>query len=442
MTTRKRKGKGFKDRLLAHFRRLGARFWITFLLACAIVQGAEIAVEKSLTSTGNNSEIADSLVVATGLYQSIVTFPRAPLVRSIAIVEIDPSKDLLGVSNADVCQERAFLAQLLSRIEESSPAVIVIDKYFGTDPSCLKDSAGTQALRNKIQELRGKGLPVVVGVKADVSKSGDPAKSVIEPSLALAGPNAASQEGVLNIAADYRRLPLQWNVYKDEQSARQDGAPVVRDSLALATVKLFDATAIQQNSRLNRILAAGKQPFIAFIQSGQFLNAHYYAGELVCPDAGKSDDWRECKRPSGRLPGLQNRIVLIGETTANTDQHYILTDRVAGFYLQANYIEALLDDRFYTPGPLLLDYGFAFAFLFALELILIRCEHHPAHAIILITALTATSALVLYLVTLLFGTYIDPLPVSLIAVLIKLSHLIHAQVRPGVMSRRSPTQPG
>jgi hypothetical protein len=75
-------------------------------------------------------------------------------------------------------------------------------------------------------------------------------------------------------------------------------------------------------------------------------------------------------------------------------------------------------------------------------LILIRCEHHPAHAIILITALTAASALVLYLVTLLLGTYIDPLPVSLIAVLIKLSHLIHAQVRPGVMSRRSPTQPG
>ena len=429
---RKRKSKGFKDRLLAHFRRLGARFWITFLLACVIVQGAEVAFEKLLTSPGNGSEIANSLVVATGLYQSIVTFPRAPLVRSIALVEIDPSRDIHGVSKDNVCAERAFLAQLLSSIEDYSPAGIVIDKYFKAD-SCAEGDPGTQALEKVIQTIRSQGRPVVVGVKANVSGSGDSAKSVVEPSLAFAGPNAASQEGILNIAADYRRLPLQWNVYKDEQSLKRGDTPVVRDSLALATAKLFDATAIRQNSRLNRILAEGKQPFIAFIQSGQFLNAHDYASALVCPDASSLDGWRKCKQPSDRLRDeLQSRIVLVGETNSDTDQHPMLTDRVAGFYLQANYIEALLDDRFYTPGPLLLDYGFAFAFLFALELILIRCEHHPAHATLLITALTAASALVLHLVTLLFGTYIDPLPVSLTAVLIKLSHLIYAQVRPSV----------
>ncbi len=417
-----------KEWLWKPFGQLKARFWVTFFLACAIVEGAELTVDKLQESAGDPSGMASSLVVATGLYQRIVTSPRTPLVRAVALVEIDSGNDLPGVSAVNVCDERAFLARLLLRIDESSPAVIVIDKYFGRH-SCRTDDPGTKALREAIAIIRSH-RPLVVGVRARAPESATSGASVIEPSLTLGGPNPTSQEGILNIAADNRRLPLQWNVYEDERSAARGGDPVVRDTLALATVKLYDATLLEQNSRLRRFLARGEQPFIAFLQSGQFLLAHHYASELICnPDAARPDDWRNCQVRSAPPPELRNRIVLVGENSPDADQHSSVIGHVAGFYLQANYIEALLDNRLYASGGPLLDYGFAFLFLFGLEVILAISEHDPVHAVSLIVALLLAAVLLLYLIVLHFGVYIDPLPVGLTAVLIKISHLVYAHVR-------------
>ena len=226
-------------------------------------------------------------------------------------------------------------------------------------------------------------------------------------------------------------MALQWNVYDDQQSVTRGGSRVVRDTLALTTLKLFDPTLLQQNNRLRHFLAQGKQPFIAFLQSGQFLVAHHYASEILCdPHAAKPGDWRDCKAPHRPLVGdFRNRVVLVGENNPDADQHSSVIGHVAGFYLQANYIEALLDDRLYDPGGPWLHYGFAFLFLFALEAILTISEPDPVRAVTLIAALLLVTGLLFYLVFLCFGVYFDPLPVSLTAVLIKFSHLVYARVR-------------
>jgi hypothetical protein len=108
--------------LLIPFRVLGWRFWITFVIACAISEGGELIVERIERSGGERSAIADSLITVSGLYQRIVTAPRNPVVHFTSVVEIDPERDLPGVSASNVCAEREFMARLLSRIPVSTSA--------------------------------------------------------------------------------------------------------------------------------------------------------------------------------------------------------------------------------------------------------------------------------------------------------------------------------
>ncbi|TMH12882.1 MAG: CHASE2 domain-containing protein, partial [Betaproteobacteria bacterium] len=177
-----------------------------------IAEGAEIGFEHLREADGSHSGLSESLVTVSGLYQRILTAERHPVVRFTAVVEIDPDKDLPGISAANVCAERDFLAHLLTRIDAANPAVIVIDKYFGRT-TCTADDPATKALARTVETIRH-NRPVLVGLRtrdlAPAAEHGGKASAFIEESLAF-GPAdlAASQEAIVNIALDNRRLPLQ-----------------------------------------------------------------------------------------------------------------------------------------------------------------------------------------------------------------------------------------
>ncbi len=411
------------------FRKLGWRFWITFLIACAIAEGGEFLLDKLREPGRDYSGFADSVITATGLYQRIVSAPRNPLVHFTVVVEINPNQDLPAVSASNVCPERAFLAELLTKIDSFSPAEIVIDKYFGRD-SCSADDPGTVALRQTIATIR-QHEPVLVGLRARDVEAGVRHGSVIDPSLEFDQANPGAQTAIVNIAYDNRTLPLQWQLYESPQSLSA-GKSIVLDTVSLAAAKLYDPHLLRKNPRLQQLIDSGAQPFIGFLDIGKFAFAHYYAGQVLCGASVPDQlDWRTCDRHKGTSPAadLRGKIFLIGETDSDRDQHYSVVGRVAGFYLQANYVEALLDDRVYTSAGDIVNYGFAFAFLVALELILVIFEHNPVRAVAMIGGLILAGAGLLYLIILHLKVYIDPFPVGITAVLIKILHLVYSYVR-------------
>jgi CHASE2 domain-containing sensor protein len=395
-----------------------------------MAEGGEFLFERLTKSEGGHPPLTESLVTASGLYQRLVTARRNPIDRFTAIVEIDPKIDYPSVSDSNVCAERKFLAHLLTRISSANPAVIVVDKFFGRD-TCGNSSVGTQALLDAIAAISATH-PIVVGVRTDTIdlrvNGAIETRAFIDPHLSWGPETSQFRTGIINIANDNRRLPLQWQIFRDEESAR-DGKPFVHDTLALAAAKLYDADLLRKSLRLARLIDNGDQPFIGFLNISQFHYSHLYAHE-VCGGAHTQGAGAPGCEGGGPPPiSIRNRVVVIGENDRDRDSMPTIIGGLPGFYVQANYIEALLDDRYYTPGGPILDYGFAFLFLLGLELILVVYHHDALKVAILIVGLIIGTGALLYLTIMLASVYIDPLAVSGSAVLIKLLHFVYGFVK-------------
>ncbi len=119
------------------------------------------------------------------------------------------------------------------------------------------------------------------------------------------------------------------------------------------------------------------------------------------------------------LRKLSGKIVLIGEINNDMDVHASVVGKLPGMYMQANYIEALLDDRYFRPIPVL-DYVLGFVILAVLELILVLFGNSWWKALLLIAGLFVCTVILLYLLVKIPGWYVNPLSVGVIAVIIKL----------------------
>jgi CHASE2 domain-containing sensor protein len=389
------------------------RFWVTFLLACLLSEGLELLFERIELRQGSSSPFSDSLITATGLYQRIVTVRRDPKPRFTAIVEIDPVKGPADISDQNVCAERTFLAELIERISQARPppAMIVIDKYFGAR-YCRSDDAGTQSLLRAVSHVT-QSQPVVVGIRTGAASKDGRTAYVVQDHLSIVKDGPFFAEGVINIAPDNRRLALQWRVYQNRDAV----TPSVADTLSLAVAKLYDSRLLQNNPRLATLLAKDVQPYIGFLKPEQFEPYHLYAGELC----GGSAEPR-CAGQAVLPDVFRNKIVLIGENDPDRDSYPSILGRVSGFYLQANYIEALLDDRFYAPGGPVASYGFAFLFFLSIELVLIRFHGRPLAALFWIGALSAAALMLLFVIIMFVSVYIDPVGITVTAVVLKLLH--------------------
>jgi CHASE2 domain-containing sensor protein len=412
-------------------RKLWPRFWVTFVLACLLSEGLELLFERIEQRQGSSSPFSDSFITATGLYQRIVTVRRDPKPRFTAIVEIDPAKGPRGVSDQNVCAERAFLAELIERISEARPppAMIVIDKFFGA-ASCRSDDAGTESLLRAISHIT-QMQPVVVGIRTSPwqpSESKDGHRvHVVQERLSIAKEGPFFGEGVINVAPDNRRLALQWRVYQS-RAAVMNHTPSVADTLSLAVAKLYDSRLLQNNTRLANLISQGVQPYIGFLKPEQFEPYHLYAGELCSGQASSAAP--RCAGQSVLSDIFRNKIVLIGENDSDRDSYPTIVGRVSGFYLQANYIEALLDDRFYTPGVKVASYGFAFLFFLGIELVLIRFHGRPLLALLSIGGLSAAALMLLFAIIMFSSVYIDPVGITVTAILLKLLHWAYDCIQP------------
>lgn len=417
------------EAMLGPLRHLGLRFWVPFLSACVIVFVGELVLEYAVENEAGPG-LTQSIFNFAGLYQRIVTAPRSPLSRSTVVVEINPENDPAVVGLTDACNQRGMLTGLISRIAAKQPAVIVLDKWY--EPRSQPCSHDSEFI-NAIQTAR-RNIPVIVGrlVHDDGIGTGSAARYYLVPSIVPDDANPCKVgavnmdfesgqvpclEGVVNLDLDTRKLPLAWSLFPNEEAAQKGEGENWYDTLALKAARAFESKLMSRHRRLASFVGRHEHPYISFLQMSDIDNV--LAGRLLSADGTSVSSGGSSKEgPATDIPRMSGKVILIGEINWAMDAHQTVMGRMPGVYAQANYVEALLDDRYFRPLPVV-DYLFGFVFLVALELILIIYRGHWLTMGLLIAALLIFSVALLYLMIMHLGWYVNPAAVGLIAVVLR-----------------------
>ena len=242
-----------------------------------------------------------------------------------------------------------------------------------------------------------------------------------EPSLFDANPEVG--RGIVNIDRDTRRMALRWCGTVDPKSGST--TPDSCEALALRVARAYDRQIMVKSPRLREALAGDRHPYISFMRPEQFCRLavkRTLEFERVDPPEGSVDPSVCPSEPGADLTYLHGKIVLVGETSRDLDTHVSVVGSVSGLFMQANYIEALLDDRYFRPAPGL-DYMFGIAMFAIVTLVPLALHAHPRWALVFVGAsLVAMMGLVVGLI-LLGGLYVNPVGVGVLALLFDGSHV-------------------
>jgi CHASE2 domain-containing sensor protein len=410
------------------FQHLGRGFWVSFLVACAIAFLGDVGVER-LVNSGELPDVTQSIFNLSGFYQRIVASPRNPIARYVEIVKIDPQSDSSAVALTDICEQREMMTTLLDSVARALPRVIVLDKYYS--PHAPRPCPADSQLIQTVRSLRANNISVIIGrrISDESIAARSDSRYYLLPGVAfydrdpcIEPPDARGTnclEGVLNIDPDTRKLPLEWAVFPSKNDAEGNSGQRWRDTLALSAARAYDDKLLTHHPRLASLLNSKEHPYISFLKKEDFdecpVSRVLPSAFHTNPSTGGNAD--EVLAPE--LRKLSGKIVLIGEINNDMDVHASVVGKLPGMYMQANYIEALLDDRYFRPIPVL-DYMLGFLIVAALELILVLFGNSWWKAFLLIAGLLVSTVILLYLLVKIPGWYVNPLSVGVIAVMLKL----------------------
>jgi len=269
-----------------------------------------------------------TLIRARHWYQRVVTLGyRKPRPHFVRVVTVQPPQD--------PCGYRLLLSQLVDRIVISHPMMIVLDYSFSPH-NCAQQ---TYDLQHSIDSAASQ-VPVVFGRPSSVLQEvEDRHRSDLE-ALEKAGFTSRDQAvwpsdisanghteltGLYRLDCDTRRIPTHWSVFeKIHGEWVHSGTPM--STIALTAALLYDP------SVANQLAPEGRDnPFTSFIPEDAF---RPLKAEEVLSGKSSPAEWQ-----------LARRIVMVGDEV--TDIHESVVGRVPGVVLQANYLESLLDDRYF-----------------------------------------------------------------------------------------------
>jgi CHASE2 domain-containing sensor protein/class 3 adenylate cyclase len=374
-----------------------------FVVASALTFGFERWVDRGIAESGG---VAQATFTFSGLYQKIVAAPRNPIPHYTAVVEIDPDRDPGSIGLLDLCGQRKLITALVTRIAAARPGAIVIDKYFG-EKTCLDNI--NENLIAAMTEVNAR-VPVVIGRRVA------PDDDYLLPS-SLSG--LGLREAIVNIDPDTRKLPLKWRVFPSKADKDHDTRQVLRETLALTAAQAYEKGQLEaEHSRLAKLLNPVKHPYISFLDLDQFKPYSLLAGFVLCGRQVKQgEDATACVAPSSDLGVMSGKIVVIGEIT-DQDMKSTVVGKIPGVFLQANFIEALLDDRYYEGYPLL-NYVLGFLFLAGLEAILVVFRRSWVKKLGAIVGLMIAMLFLLYIVIAELHLYVNPIPFLALALLVR-----------------------
>jgi CHASE2 domain-containing sensor protein len=288
---------------------------------------------------------------------------------SVAIIYIDPAHDPADLLT-NVCASRAFLARLIPALNALNAHVIVIDKFYSAN-ACAEQDQNTAF----IHAMESSRVPIVVGQATHAL----PQTSASSGCLALTpkvefNPASKVHYGLIRIDNDDLKIPLRVPVYPDSaaapstQSAASPATPLpatTGDTLSVVAAKLVNPN-IESNPILSKLLAKQIDPYTTFLDL-----PHITALTALCSaepsprapiDGQPGDDlckpWvRDPDNLDGNQLSLAGKIVVIGDIS-DADKKPFPSDLAPfppgirpGVFMQANYIQALLDHRFLQEIP-------------------------------------------------------------------------------------------
>jgi CHASE2 domain-containing sensor protein len=259
---------------------------------------------------------------------------RKALPQNTVVVLVDDDEYWRGEPARRVPIKRTYLAKLVRAIDAADPAVIAIDFDLSSplpDGSVVEHpdyAAETQTLLNTIRELAPRRKIVLAQtIRFDANRDYVLA-SDIYGGFDFGGAAANVRKGYIALPYEVSRVPLALPL--------AGGGSV--DSFALAIVKAYNADALQRLPR-----GSSHFPLGGFIEAKKF---HTVAAGAVL------------KNDAAAIELLAHRAVILGAgwhrlaygAGAPVDLHFSPVGEIAGALLHANFVEAIVDGRIFSPA--------------------------------------------------------------------------------------------
>ena len=373
-------------------------------------------LEKAWTWDPCALQETDQDIVTTLLYPHLVRWVlhfKTNNAPTVAIVYIDPATDPPDLLN-NTCIARGFLAQLVDDVSSLGAKAVVIDKFY-SDNSC-NDKAQNRIFTTA---MTNKSIPIIVGQPTHLladEKGND--KGCLALSNKFDFNSAKVKFGLTRLNSDVLKIPLRWPLFHDNDDPKTakpiDQPPDIGDTLSLMTAKQIDPT-IDTTGRLRKLLASKVHPYTSFLElASTSAMVVRCSTEPALNDKNSSDYYAKCSDlvSQPHSLGKQNldlagKIVVIGDLS-DQDMQPFPDERKErpGVYLQANYIQSILDGRFLQEIPLYLTLILLVLFIFATYCLHMFLEPWPAFRVSLATLVIL---LVASFVVMLKWSYFTPL---------------------------------
>lgn len=382
--------------------------------------------------TNTSDHWYEKVFQASFWYQRLLTIgPRPTVPHFVLPILISRDYEPAEVLD-DKCSGRLFTAMLLRKISLGAPASIVVDSSYS--PQGCEDAAVNELLRNEVRQVSEK-IPITIGLWS-LNESEIKAKSQSEfealKRLGFFDPRWGEDQeiisehlettgkyqtyGLTRLNYDTRKIPIYWPTYDSEGEVAH--APQMFPTLAAAAAVATHPELAGQYPLNERSIQA-KHPYTGFIQADMW---HPIAAlDLLC--GGRKQDWRSCRGTdltSAQLIRLRGRVALVGFHDPPDDVHDSVLGQISGAMLYANYVEALLDQRYLRPASKTIQLIISVMWLFTIELIYKRVANVGAAFLWAIAASLLWVLTVYYWATLQLGFYLVLWPPSLIAILVRL----------------------
>lgn len=326
--------------------------------------------------------------------------PRVHFVRLVTFARGREPSDVFPVPGNEeltkkhLCEQRRMMAMLLTALKTSDPALIVIDKFFRAT-TCPANDEGTTLLQTAVNDVSA-SIPVIVG-EDDVNeddlrarndgeltelqqKGFNKADVLLEPTLDLGD---RVQRALLNVDWGASKIPLQWRAARESEIG--SSGPLNRLTLSMAAAKQYDLSS-QARARFEELLRQNRHPYTSLIPQKEF--PEYSVIDLICERYTPGLNWKERCRPGLSASGvLKGHIVVIGEYSPG-DTFRTEIGPLPGVLLQANYIESILDDRYFKAFYKWAEFGIGFLWFVAVWVIFERTQS-PLRALTYCVALSA-----------------------------------------------------
>lgn len=357
---------GFRAENIKRWAKIGIRWAVYLVLSLLLLHEA--------TETGKIEECGGTEASVAAMsredYRKIVKYaiPDPGQAQKVRIVTLGASEPV----ESDSCQQRLFMARLIRRLKQLNVAVIALDRFYEPIPCPQKD---TDEL---LTAVSGSSAVVTLASRTDLipKKHRKDAHVCLNdaPGFNLQLPQ--SNLGIARLDADTRRIPLVWPVVSG-------GEVQARETFAFVTARAFNKAAIN-TPLLTKAIAKNQQPFSTMVKI-----QHDSALEILCGKGALPQTWRDCSTDEA-VEGMNGAVVVIGDHYGDHDLHPAVMEvdaeedteqeaapegLVYGVDLQANYIAALLDKRYYLPLlPEWGDRGVILVFFIVLQVLCWRLE--------------------------------------------------------------------